>query len=831
MIHERIYFALFVFCFNDKALAWTSAKVYPSGTGLAYAVDAEGNRVPDFGYAGYEEGCMPIPTGIPVVMTLTPVAGDNTANINNALAAVAAMPVQANGYRGALLLKPGTYGIAGVVRLGGDGVVLRGSGSGTNAAVDSILFSTRTDFDATSLRGEYSVVILGNIPYSNNGLRGVGTAVNITTPWVKVGDDSFQVADVAPFAAGDIIVINQPITDAWLATINYGDTAGAPNWTAGGSIVQERRITAIDAATKTIHIAGGSFQHLKLALGQCSIAKMDPARFARHSGIEDLHVDITHSSMTDENHAKNAITVMQAMHCWVRNTACRYYWHSAVMVQSSLYCTVRDSMGSSFAGIVTGERGYSFSAEGNSSHILFTGNAAYGGRHNYICNTGFTNSGVVFYDNDSHDSLASIEAHMHWSMGILFDNIRDYNASDPAAMGVYNRGNYGTNHGWACAHCVIWNSLQEKQNILCQKPPAAQNYVIGCTAGKLITGAKPPSPFSQPTGFVEGTNMAGLNPASLYLAQLAARNDCPLLPSSPTPTPTPTKTRTPSPSLTATPTRSFSPSSSPTSTVTPGQSATATLTRIPTLTQSPTFSASASPSHSVTPTLSRSPSPSLTATLTLTQSATATLGFSPVPSATPSLSFTPTLPETQSPSPTLSVTGSVTASGTRSSTHTASPTLSFSATATSSPTLTFSPSKTCSPGPSATLTPSPTPPSSPSPSVTLTPSAQASRTPRSSEGPLVIEQNSAAPNPFGGSELRIAYKTLSSADTVELRVYAASSLACVGNLTLPGPGSPGWYQATLGCAGWANGLYYYQLVLKKGERRSIASEGKALRLR
>ena len=790
---------------SSAAGAWTSARVHPSGSGLAYTYDAEGTRIPDFSYAGYEEGCQPLPGVIPVVMTLTPVAGDNTNNINHALAAVAAMPVQPNGFRGALLLRPGTYDVAGVVRLGGGGVVLRGSGSGTDPAVDSILFSTRTDTDPVTLRGEYSVVVLGNIPYSNNGLRGSGPVVDITTPWVKVGDDSFQVADATPFAVGDIIVINQPITDAWLATVDYGGTASAPNWPAGGSIVQERRITAIDAATRTIHIAGGSFQHLKLALGQCSIAKLDTAHFAQHSGIEDLHVDITHTSMTDEDHAKNAITVMQAMHCWVRNTACRYYWHSAVMAQSSLYCSVRGNVGSDFAGIVTGERGYTFSAEGNASHILFTGNAAYGGRHNYICNTGFTNSGVVFYDNDSYNGLVTIEAHMHWSMGILFDNLRDYNSSSSAGIGLYNCGDYGTNHGWACANCVLWNSLEEKQNIIIQKPPTAQNYAIGCTAGRLITGLKPPAPFSQPTGYVEGSNTAGLVPASLYLAQLAARSDCPR--GTPSLTPTPSRTATPSatPSPTPSASRTVTASQSPTRTGTATRSATASAT----VTLSPTPSAS----RTATP----SPSPTRTATPTASAS-------TPTPSATPS--------PTSSASRTVTASQSPTGTGTATRPATASATVTLSTTPSASGTPTASPSPTRSAHGSATASPSSTrtatPKASASTTFTATPTASpvsAAAPSLTAPAPLALRRALPLPNPNPRS---LWVDIAGPVDRVRISLWSVNlaELAVV-DVAVPGPGAH-TIPLPPSSQGLAAGVYFYRVEAFAGRRQAEGRLGSFL---
>ena len=81
-----------------------------------------------------------------------------------------------------------------------------------------------------------------------------------------------------------------------------------------------------------------------------------------------------------------------------------------------------------------------------------------------------------------------------------------------------------TGHGWSAAHSVLWNCDVDEAygTIGLQKPPTAQNYAIGCHA-KKITG-KPVNASDFPIGYVEGQNTDGLEPASLYLAQLLQRH-------------------------------------------------------------------------------------------------------------------------------------------------------------------------------------------------------------------------------------------------------------------------------------------------------------------
>jgi hypothetical protein len=84
---------------------------------------------------------------------------------------------------------------------------------------------------------------------------------------------------------------------------------------------------------------------------------------------------------------------------------------------------------------------------------------------------------------------------------------------------LYNRGDYGTSHGWAAAHSVAWAcDVTPRGRLVVQAPPTAQNYAIGCSGQILGKGPYPGAP-----GFIEGSNRPGLEPRSLYDAQLAER--------------------------------------------------------------------------------------------------------------------------------------------------------------------------------------------------------------------------------------------------------------------------------------------------------------------
>ena len=65
---------------------WESAIVFGDSEGrLVYVPDAEGNRIPDFSYAGYRAGEAELPN-VATVQTVAPIEGDDTAQIQAAQA-------------------------------------------------------------------------------------------------------------------------------------------------------------------------------------------------------------------------------------------------------------------------------------------------------------------------------------------------------------------------------------------------------------------------------------------------------------------------------------------------------------------------------------------------------------------------------------------------------------------------------------------------------------------------------------------------------------------------------------------------------------------------
>ena len=90
----------------------------------------------DFSHAGYKGGGVTLPY-VPAKLTVHPLGEDTdcTDYIQQAIDMVSALPQDADGFRGAVLLAPGRYVCERTIQIKADGVVLRGSGSDPSGSV------------------------------------------------------------------------------------------------------------------------------------------------------------------------------------------------------------------------------------------------------------------------------------------------------------------------------------------------------------------------------------------------------------------------------------------------------------------------------------------------------------------------------------------------------------------------------------------------------------------------------------------------------------------------------------------------------------------------
>ncbi len=495
---------------------WNSQYAYLGSSGkLVYKTDGEGNRIPDFGYVGYNYGGN-LPN-LTVKKTISAKSGDNTSHIQSAVDEVGKLAKDGNGFRGAVLLKAGTYSTSNPVYVPYDGVVIRGEGSST------LIKSTRTGKDV-------AVFVLGAKDSDQEWSDEVSnTKVAITNTSVPIGQRKFNVADATKFKVGDLVVVQHVPKSAWFTAVGNGSTHGDPGWSEIGEDFTARHVRSIKAISgKEITVDAPFYMNLKSNLATLSMFKYNPsgsgAKVYSKLGIENMKIDIDTNGGTDEDHTLSAVRFQGVMDGWARALTTRYFSESGVEVWRSSRITVQDCLAGPPVSQITGGRRYNFSVNRGGQQVLFKNDTATDGRHGFVSNGRMGASGIVVHGGKLVNNITGSEGHLHWTTGMLFDSsqVVSHNTvsnNDNTGFCAYNRGNWGTSHGWGSANSVLWNikGTAVTKNLV-QKPPSAQNYAIG------VDGATGDGPFDEPAGAIEGTGKGStMALSSLYLAQLKER--------------------------------------------------------------------------------------------------------------------------------------------------------------------------------------------------------------------------------------------------------------------------------------------------------------------
>ncbi|MEL7117915.1 MAG: T9SS type A sorting domain-containing protein [Bacteroidota bacterium] len=522
-MHRILPVLLFVLLCNASFAQEASKIVFEDENGcLRYVSDAENNYIPDFSQVGYKNGEVTIPE-VDVVKTIGPIEGDNTAHIQAALDELALLPLNDEGIRGALLLEAGNYEIHGTVTIKESGIILRGSGDGSDPENNTILLgigNTPTQRDILQMGNVAGVSWNKSVPGSN---------ALVTNSFAPAGSRSLQVTAPELFSEGNNVIIRHNSTNAWLETINFGDTNTDAPWSPGEiDIIYNRYITAVDFNENKITLDVPIYDHFELELSQAEIYVLNKEDIKQNIGIENLRIDIQTDGELTENHARNAIRLIGVEDCWVTNITALHFIYAAVDTRVASRVTVKDCQGLEPHSEITGARRYNFATGTMSNQILFENCHATKGRHSYVSNGTSSVSGIVFYNCTSELDYSASEGHRRWSQGMLFDNITFSRAQTDRLLGLYNRGSFGTGHGWSATHSVAWAvNVPLSRRIIIQKPPGRQNYAIGCQS--IITNS---NTFTHPLGYVELTNQ-NLQIPSLYAKQLETRLTVGIAPDAP----------------------------------------------------------------------------------------------------------------------------------------------------------------------------------------------------------------------------------------------------------------------------------------------------------
>jgi hypothetical protein len=494
-----------MFTLQSSSLAATSEWVHPGADGkLVYKTTAGGERIMDFSHAGYMGGGVALPD-VPARKTIQPSGGeDDTAAIQVAIDEVAAMPF-VDGFHGAVLLRPGTYNLAGTVRLSARGVVLRGSG-----------------IDSTTLKlsgrahGAISIGARGR-GASSQPARDASPEhqTSIADAYVPSGATSFTVTNAHGLAVGDWISIKRPVTESWVKFMQMDDMTrnGRPQtWIRTGSTTNaDRRIAAIRDNKITLDVPlSDSYDARYLNPPGTTVVKIAPPAGVSQVGVEDLRIE---SPLQEISHSQPHFTAMRinGSDCWVRDVRIDETMNS-VGIGGRRITLQRVSVNRKAR-----HQGASKPAEfaPNGDQVLLD-RCSVSGDNVWFIATGGGHAGPIVILNCTFRGNGRAESHQRWSTGMLYDNCR----APEGGIELRNRGSMGSGHGWSMGWGVVWNCLA--RDYIVQNPPGSANWVIG----SIGESKSSPRPFGSgptlPDGIIDSPGRP-VDPQSLYLTQLAER--------------------------------------------------------------------------------------------------------------------------------------------------------------------------------------------------------------------------------------------------------------------------------------------------------------------
>ncbi|KAF9960600.1 hypothetical protein BGZ72_006500 [Mortierella alpina] len=461
---------------------------------------------------------------VPVEHTLKPSKhsdADDTDRIQEALDAVGRLPVKPMGkdgarIRGAVLLKAGTYRVAGALIINSSGVVLRGEGQDKNGTIivatgkiqrDFILVNAMLNSTMGSVKVQRSKAkTVAMSP--RNAYRPKKKPDTHTRPgiYIPVGSTEIPVLSTEGYSVGDRIIIERPASKAWISDIGMDKLPPRPDtkepsmqWTPRSYTFSfERKIVAVDNATKTLTIDIPMVMSLDPKYTRARIAHLAyKHRMISDVGVENLHLvsETDPKDPEDENHGWYGVVIDNTVNGWISGVKTSHFVSGIFASYWSRFITIQDcSVVEPVSKPHEGGRRYHFNLSGQMGLVkrCFSNKA----RHDFI-------SQGRACDSTGEDSNNESGPHERWTMGTLYDNVKVniLRIRQRSWMGVYH---------------VVYNCEAKTDVNHFQDAPGAVNWIIGFKGN-----------LSEPQFEGKISKMISHNsrvhPRSLYWSQLAVR--------------------------------------------------------------------------------------------------------------------------------------------------------------------------------------------------------------------------------------------------------------------------------------------------------------------
>jgi hypothetical protein len=437
-LFARIHFAgrfALVFAVLVAALALQAESLQPSNVAI------------DFSTAGYGAAA-PLPQ-VQAALRVQPTGADDTLLLQQALNALATRPLNAQGFRGALVLAAGRYHVQGQLVLRASGVVLRGAGVGKTIVVA----------EGNSRR---ALICAGA-----DRAPQIAAPINVISD-AAAGSRELHLASISGLKVGAAIVITRPSTAEWVATIGMTNLPGKfanilQDWKPGSrNLLWDRTIAAIDPARNTITLDAPITMALEQRWGAGTVALVTGNQPVERIGIEDLSLESAHDAVNplDEEHAWIAIQMDNLRDGWVRNVVTRHFVSSAVRVNNrARRITVLDCQSLAPIAERAGYRRQSFVANGQ--QVLIARCLGEEGMNDFA--TGMLAAGPnVFLRCTARNALGASGSFESLAAGILYEQVSVPDSRLQLMLDLSR----AQGAGWTSVNSFVWNSSAKIVDVL-----------------------------------------------------------------------------------------------------------------------------------------------------------------------------------------------------------------------------------------------------------------------------------------------------------------------------------------------------------------------------
>ena len=477
--------------------------VYPGPNGkLVYKTTPAGDRIMDFSHAGYMGGGVALPT-VQVKKTVEPSGGDDTARIQAAIDAVAALPLK-NGFRGAVLLAPGVFACSGTITISPSGVVLRGSASKGDKRSTIKLTGKPHNGITVAGKARRQEAVRGSKDQDRRRLRSV--RVRRASPWPtrKGSRRATRSASARPSRR------NGSSSCGW--TTWSATARSRPGWRRAASSAPSGRSRPSTATRITLDVPlSDSFDAKFAGPKGTAVVKIRPT-WLTQVGVEHLHIECPPQAIPHTQPHFTALRIT-GQDCWVRDVVCDETMDSVgvhgrrITLQQVFVNRKARHQGASRPGEI----------EPGATQTLMD-RCGVTADNVWFAWTGSGIAGPLVLLNCTFLGDSRAESHQRWATGMLYDSCR----APDGSFEFRNRGSMGSGHGWSMGWGVAWNCVGQGVH---HPEPARRRQLAD-----RLRRHEPAQPASVRQGAAESAGghprfarRPGRDRTSLYLAQLAER--------------------------------------------------------------------------------------------------------------------------------------------------------------------------------------------------------------------------------------------------------------------------------------------------------------------